>query len=99
MTDWYRVVDGQVAGPISKLEVYRLVQASEIGRNDLLWCPGMPGWAPADRVPGFFLPPPVPGPTPAPGTDPPEIPVAPPVIQPPPFTTQGQHTASEAARR
>ncbi len=62
---WYLARDGKQHGPISDLEMNKLLEFGHLRETDLLWRPGFADWSPAPSVfPANFAPPePVPLPT------------------------------------
>ncbi|YCM45557.1 DUF4190 domain-containing protein [Verrucomicrobiaceae bacterium 227] len=63
MKDWYYGKYGQQFGPIDESTLRARIATSEIGRNDLIWCEGMPVWLPLREMSEFFEsaePPPMP---------------------------------------
>lgn len=53
---WYRLVDGEVVGPVDLAEVRHAVLAGEIGPDDAVWADGMDDWLPARDVPALVPP-------------------------------------------
>lgn len=49
--EWYYVLAGQQAGPISQLELENLIQGGAITRETLIWAAHMPDWKPAITEP------------------------------------------------
>ena len=61
--DWYYGKSGQQYGPIDESTLRARIATGEVGRNDLIWCEGMPVWLPLHEMPEFFepaAPPPMP---------------------------------------
>lgn len=42
--DWYYVVDGQKAGPVSDAEFEALIQSQKVMPETMVWCEGMADW-------------------------------------------------------
>lgn len=64
--DWYYGKSGQQYGPIDESTLRARIATGEVGRNDLIWCEGMPVWLPLREMPEFFesaAPPPMPEPS------------------------------------
>ncbi len=62
---WHRADDGRSQGPFSAEQMAQAAQTGRLTRDTLVWCPGMPDWAPAGAVAqlaGLFAstPPPLP---------------------------------------
>jgi len=60
---WHLVEAGRAVGPLGPDAVGRAIAEGRLGRDTLVWSPGMPGWLPADRVPALAArlgPPPIP---------------------------------------
>lgn len=95
--EWYLARDGKQVGPVSDLELRKIVELGHLRPTDLVWRQGMPEWAPAARTfPQLAAP--------APPPPPPKPPVqqhAPPP-QPPtaaPRDAEGQRTGEAPAAR
>jgi hypothetical protein len=50
---WHALVDGAAAGPLSEPELTAWAQHGRLRPYDLVWSPGMPGWAPAQQTQPF----------------------------------------------
>src|SRR5262245_29066694 len=63
---WYYVVGGQQAGPVSWEALRQLAEQQKLGDGDLVWNATMTGWTPASKVDGLLTPtlPPLPPPLP-----------------------------------
>ncbi len=48
---FYAVVDGLQAGPLTEKEVSELVRNKRIGRDTLMWKPGFTAWKTAENIP------------------------------------------------
>ena len=53
---WYYELDGVSVGPVSEMDVQKLLNAKMIGPNTLLWAEGFVDWTPAAQVDRFTLP-------------------------------------------
>ena len=62
--DWYLALDGQQFGPLSEVELNKLVELGHLKADDLLWREGLDDWRPANTVLASLSPPPVQPPTP-----------------------------------
>lgn len=65
---WYLARDGKQHGPLSHLEMTKLVELGHLRATDLVWTPGFADWRPAPSV--FDLSPPTPKPSPPPSAAP-----------------------------
>lgn len=66
---WHVAVDGQTQGPFAAEQLAAMIASGQISSSTMVWCNGMPGWAPAGQVPalsGQFAATPPPPPPPAP---------------------------------
>lgn len=67
LADWYFAADGVPDGPHSEEDIRSLLLIGRIGRDTLIWCEGMPQWAPLRSQTLFQdvrpLPPPLPQPS------------------------------------
>ncbi|MCA9249220.1 MAG: DUF4339 domain-containing protein [Planctomycetales bacterium] len=54
--DCYYARDDQQLGPVSFDDIKKLARSGRLGRDDLMWRPGMDDWLPAAEVPGVFPP-------------------------------------------
>jgi len=54
MANWYYAQGQQQAGPVSELELGRLLQTGQIPFNTPVWTDGMPDWAAANTIPSLF---------------------------------------------
>ena len=77
---WYIARRGAKYGPFSGSELSEYAQRDQIGRDELVWGPGLLDWVRAGDVPGLFEPPPLP----TDGAESPNPPHIPPPIEPPP---------------
>jgi hypothetical protein len=64
---WWYVSDGERKGPVSDVDLHRLLISGTIKPNILVWKAGMAGWQPADKIQVLApmlasVPPPVPPP-------------------------------------
>jgi hypothetical protein len=60
---WHVAEDGRASGPFGLDALSRAAAQGRLGRETLVWCPGMTGWLPAAQVPALaalFGPPPLP---------------------------------------
>lgn len=57
---WYESATGERTGPVPEAEIRRLLAAGEIHSQTLVWCYGMPDWAPIAEVSSIYQPPPLP---------------------------------------
>jgi GYF domain 2 len=64
---WYVARDGRQHGPISDVEMRKLVELGHLRPADLIWRPGFADWRPAQAV--FAAAPPAPTPSPKPSPD------------------------------
>jgi membrane protease subunit (stomatin/prohibitin family) len=66
---YFAAINGQQAGPFDVAALGAQARAGAVGRDTLVWCEGMSGWAPAGTVPGLagLFPPPLPPQAPAQG--------------------------------
>jgi hypothetical protein len=51
---WYYASGGQQRGPVKTSQLKQLAAAGELKPDDLVWCDGMPNWAPANTVKGLL---------------------------------------------
>jgi hypothetical protein len=51
---WYYASGGQQRGPVKTAQLKQLATAGELKPEDLVWCDGMPNWAPAGTVKGLL---------------------------------------------
>ena len=64
--DWFYAADGQQTGPVSWVELRRLVEQDKLKATDLVWNESLPAWTEAGKVEGLVpkptvrLPPPLP---------------------------------------
>lgn len=72
--EWYLARDGQRHGPISDLEMRKIVELGHLKPTDLVWRPGFPEWTTAASV--------FPAPPPRPAAPAPPAPVRPPASAP-----------------
>lgn len=84
---WYLARDGKQHGPLSHLEMTKLVELGHLRTADLVWRPGFENWLPAPSV--FEL---TPAPPPAP-----VAPAAPPAARPAPTIAPKAETKPEPA--
>ncbi len=66
---WYLARDGKQHGPLSHVEMTKLVELGHLRPTDLVWRPGFADWRPAPTV-FDMTPPPVAAPPPAPKVEP-----------------------------
>ncbi len=60
---WYLARDGQQYGPITDLELGKMVELRHLHPDDFLWREGFEDWVEARRIPGLLAPtPPLPPP-------------------------------------
>lgn len=61
--NWYYAEDGKQSGPVTDDLLRQLVQSGKIDNDTLVWCEGMPDWAPYGEIlPQPTQAPPTPGP-------------------------------------
>ncbi len=53
---WYYLIDGTQAGPVSTLELRDLISTEQVARGELVWKYGLPEWAPASDFPYLLAP-------------------------------------------
>ncbi|NWK56838.1 DUF4339 domain-containing protein [Verrucomicrobiaceae bacterium N1E253] len=53
MADWFYGKDGTQHGPVSDPEIHTLINSGQIDAKTIVWCEGMPDWAPVNAVPEF----------------------------------------------
>jgi hypothetical protein len=51
---WYYASGGQQRGPVKTAQLKQLATSGELKPEDLVWCDGMPNWAPAGSVKGLL---------------------------------------------
>jgi hypothetical protein len=61
---YYYLIAGQQCGPVSFADLQASARRGGLFRDDLVWAPHFPDWAPASTVPGLF-----PGPAPVRATE------------------------------
>ena len=67
-TQWFIARDGKQYGPLSEIEMQKLVELGHLKPTDLVWRPGFPEWRPAGSlIPKPAAPAPAPAPSHAPG--------------------------------
>lgn len=66
--DWYYTVGGQQAGPVSWVELRRLVEQNKLAAADLVWNESLTAWTEAGKVEGLIVKPAVRMPPPLPKT-------------------------------
>lgn len=65
--EWYLAREGKQVGPVSDLELRKIVELGHLRPTDLVWRQGLPEWTPAAKVfPQLAAPPPAPPPPPKP---------------------------------
>ena len=57
---WHYGHDGAQFGPVSIMEIRKLIAADKLCAEDFVWRKGMNEWTPLGQVEGLFLPPPLP---------------------------------------
>jgi len=65
VANWHVAQNGQSHGPFTPEQIAESIAAGRIDRNTLVWCTGMPNWAPAVETPALAalfqtVPPPLP---------------------------------------
>ncbi|MBE7464257.1 MAG: DUF4339 domain-containing protein [Planctomycetes bacterium] len=63
---WFYSIGNEQSGPVTEIELKRLLQTGKVNRNSLVWKEGMAAWTPAGQVPGLVA-----GPPPLPSAPPP----------------------------
>jgi len=53
---WYVAIDGKQRGPISSLDLRKLVKLKRLKPSDLLWKEGLSDWVEAGSIQGLFAP-------------------------------------------
>ena len=53
--DWYYAIDSNKKGPVTEVELRRLVASGTLKRTDLVWQERLPSWIKAEEVEGLFL--------------------------------------------
>jgi len=53
---WYVAIDGKQRGPISSLDLRKLVKLKRLNPSDLLWKEGLSDWVEAGSIQGLFAP-------------------------------------------
>ena len=51
---YYVIIDNQQIGPLSDVDLIKLISAHKLTKDSLAWIPGQVGWQPIEKIPAIL---------------------------------------------